>query len=223
MTTAGKRTMSPGLAKYLDSLKFGFYTCFRPLDGFWDLVHEKRGTMAAANTFVIISSIAQIVWLLSSNFQFINMNPEWFSSFWVLVYFVVPMFLFCVANWCLTTLFDGKGRISDIYMVWAYAMVPQTILRLISIPVGHILTYEEGMIHVLITTGATTWFYLLLILGVKQVHDYSLSKALLTTILSLMAMGIMIFIFLMFFAVVSDGIAYFYALAQEFMFRVRRG
>ena len=37
-------------AKYLDSLKFGFYCMTHPLDGFWDLTHEKRGTMAAANT-----------------------------------------------------------------------------------------------------------------------------------------------------------------------------
>jgi hypothetical protein len=57
----------------------------------------------------------------------------------------------------------------------------------------------------------------------KEIHDYSFSKAILTSLLSLAAISIIIFIFLMFFAVVSDGLAYFVALGQEALFRMRRG
>jgi hypothetical protein len=67
------------------------------------------------------------------------------------------------------------------------------------------------------------WFYLLILCAMMQIHDYSIGKAIITTLLTIVAMGIMVFIFLMFFAVVSDGIAYFYSLAQEVLFRVRRG
>ena len=40
-------------ARYWDSLKYATYTMFHPFDGFWDLTHERRGSMAAANTIVI--------------------------------------------------------------------------------------------------------------------------------------------------------------------------
>jgi hypothetical protein len=148
---------------------------------------------------------------------------EIFSSLFVVMNIIGPLLLFSLANWCLTTLFDGKGRISDIYMGYAYAMVPQLLIRAIITPLSHIVTYDEMMILVLLWHIGEAWFYLLIICAMKQIHDYNFGKALLTTILSLFAMGILVFIFLMFFAVVSDGFAYFYSLGQEALFRIRRG
>jgi hypothetical protein len=215
--------MSDGLRHYTAGLKYSLYTMRRPLDGFWDLIHEKRGSLAAAHTFVAAMILVDIAFLILSNFQFININMEFFSSAYVVSGIVLPMLLFSVANWCLTTLFDGKGRISDIYMAYAYAMVPQILMRLIYVPISQIITYDEGMILVLLWYLGEAWFYLLILCAMMQIHDYSFGKAVLTTILTLVAMGIMGFIFLMFFAVVSDGIAYFYSLGQEAMFRLRRG
>jgi len=133
------------------------------------------------------------------------------------------MGLFVVANWCLTTLFDGKGRISDIYMGYAYAMVPQTIINAVLTPISHVITYDEGQIFWMFSTIGWIWFIFLVLCAMKEIHDYSFGKALLTSILSIVAISIMIFIFLMFFAVVSDGVAYFYSIGQEAIFRIRRG
>jgi hypothetical protein len=108
-------------------------------------------------------------------------------------------------------------------MGYAYATVPRTLIRLAIIPLSHVLTWDEMMILVLMWQIGNIWFYFLVLCAMKQIHDYSFSKAVLTTILSFAAMGIMIFIFLMFFAVVSDGIAYFYSIGQEAIFRMRRG
>lgn len=223
MTAIKQRLQSDGFKHYLDSLKFSLYTCRRPLDGFWDLVHEKRGTMAAAHTIVITFILVQIVYLTQSNFLWVNIPMETFSSVWVVLNIMGPMLLFSVANWCLTTLFDGKGRIKHIYMGWAYAMVPQLFARVILTGLSHIVTYDELMILLVIWYVSEAWFYLLILCAVKQIHDYSFSKAVITTLVSILAMGIMVFIFLMFFAVVSDGIAYFYSLGQEALFRMRRG
>ena len=40
-------------SRYFGSLKYALYVITHPLDGFWDLTHEKRGSIAAANTIVI--------------------------------------------------------------------------------------------------------------------------------------------------------------------------
>ena len=34
--------------RYRDSLRYALHCIVRPFDGFWDLTHEKRGSMAAA-------------------------------------------------------------------------------------------------------------------------------------------------------------------------------
>ncbi|MCL1845934.1 MAG: YIP1 family protein [Defluviitaleaceae bacterium] len=223
MTAVKKRLQNDSFRHYLKSLKFSLYTMRRPLDGFWDLIHEKRGSMAAAHTIVITFVLVQIVYLTQSNFWWIDIPMESFSSLIVVLNIVLPILLFSLANWCLTTLFDGKGRIRDIYMGYAYAMVPQLLIRAAIVPLTFILTSDEVMIPIMLSQISNLWFYILILCAMKQIHDYTFGKALLTTIVSLSAMGIMVFIFLMFFAVVSDGMAYFYSLGQEILFRIRRG
>lgn len=223
MTSVRRFTMNEGFRNYFRTLLFSLYTMRRPLDGFWDLIHEKRGSLAAAHTIVVVAVLTQIMYLTSTNFQFISINMELFSSLYVVLNIVLPLLLFSLANWCLTTLFDGKGRISDIYMGYAYAMVPQILIRIVLVPLSHVITYDEGMIFGLLSQIGNLWFYLLILCAMMQIHDYSFSRAFITTILSLAVMGIMLFIFLMFFAVVSDGVAYFYSLGQEAIFRLQRG
>lgn len=224
MTSILKRGFkSEGLRNYLRTLKYSLYTMRRPLDGFWDLIHEKRGSMAAAHTIVIVTVLVQIIYLTQSSFIWVNINMEAFNAMFTVISIVLPLLLFSVANWCLTTLFDGKGRMRDIYMAYAYAMVPQTLIRAAIIPLTHIVTFEETVLLLVLFQIGNLWFYLLVLCGMKQIHDYSFGKAVITTLITLVAMGIMIFIFLMFFAVVSDGAAYFYSIGQEALFRMRRG
>ncbi|MDR0273033.1 MAG: YIP1 family protein, partial [Clostridiales bacterium] len=130
MTAIKKRFTGEAFLKYIESLLFSLYTMRRPLDGFWDLVHEKRGSMAAAHTIVVTFILVQIVYLTQTSFMWININMEAFSSLYVVLNNLGPLLLFSVSNWCLTTLFDGKGRISDIYMGYAYALVPQLLIML---------------------------------------------------------------------------------------------
>ena len=45
---------------YLETLKFALYCITHPLDGFWDLTHEKRGSIAAANTILLLTLLANL-------------------------------------------------------------------------------------------------------------------------------------------------------------------
>ena len=62
--------------KYLKSLKFGFYCMTHPLDGFWDLTHEKRGTYAAANTILFVTILIRILKLRYTSFLFLQVYWE---------------------------------------------------------------------------------------------------------------------------------------------------
>jgi O-antigen/teichoic acid export membrane protein len=223
MTAIRQRAGNFDFGNYFKTLRYCLYTMRRPLDGFWDLIHEKRGSMAAAHTIVVVAVIVEVMRLVLSSFQFVPFNMEFFSMWFLLASMIGPIMLFSVANWCLTTLFDGKGRIQDIYMGYAYAMAPNVIINAALIPLSHIITYDEGAIYFMLSTIGWVWFIFLVLCAMKEIHDYSFGKAILTSILSLGAIAIMIFIFFMFFAVVSDGFAYFYAIGQEIFFRIMRG
>ena len=216
---AARYLKSDGFREYLDSLRFCLYTMRRPLDGFWDLVHEKRGSMAAAHTLIALTVILQILGFVLISFQFVNVNMEAFSAYLVILQVLTPILLWTVANWCLTTLFDGKGKMSHIYMGIAYAQAPRIIIMAVLIPMSHIITYEEGAIWWTLNLLGTLWSGVLVLCAMKEIHDYSFGKAIITSILTIVGIGILLFIFMMFFAVVSDGVVYFYSLYQELMYR----
>jgi len=206
--------------KYFKSLRYAFFCMRKPLTGFWDLIHEGNGTMAAAHTFVILMFVVQVMRLTVTNFQFININMETFNIVMVFLQVIAPMLLWCVANWSLTTLLDGKGKLGHIYMGTAYALVPMIVIDAALIPLSHIITFDEGALYWMATSIATGWFVLLILCAMKEIHDYSFGKAIGSSLLTILAIAIIIFIFVMFFAVISDGIAYLISVVQEILFRL---
>ena len=58
--------------RYRESLRYSLYVITHPFDGFWDLIHEKRGTMAAAHTFLFLFLLTRVLKLMLTSFQFIS-------------------------------------------------------------------------------------------------------------------------------------------------------
>ena len=202
------------------TLKYSLYVSTHPLDGFWDLTHENRGSIAAANIIVAASVIVEILRLTLTSFQFVKVNMENFNAIIVFMRILLPIFLWTVANWSLTTLMDGKGRMGDIYMAIAYALAPSVIINVIMIILSQALTFDEGAVYWLLSGLSLLWTGMLILAGMMMVHDYSIGKTVLSSLLTVVGMGVMVFIFVIFFSLVSDAVAYFVSLYKEILFRV---
>ncbi|GHU02337.1 hypothetical protein FACS1894147_04010 [Spirochaetia bacterium] len=202
------------------TLKYALYVAGHPLDGFWDLTHEKRGSIAAANIIVAATVLVEILRITLTNFQFIEVNMEYFNVLTVALRILLPLGLWTVANWSLTTLMDGKGRLSEIYMATAYALTPYTIINAAMIIVSQFITRQEGAVYHVLITFSMIWSVMLILAAMMEIHDYSAAKAVGSSLLTIIGMGIMVFIFVVFFSLVSDGIAYFVSLFKELIFRL---
>ncbi len=205
---------------YLETLKYALYVITHPLDGFWDLTHEKRGSIAAANTIVILTLITRVAKLQFTSFLFLQVYWEGINIFLYIASVLLPLALFCVGNWGLTTLFDGKGRMSQIYMGTAYALAPYPLIQIPMIILSNVVTKEEGAFYAFAGTLSVIWAAMLIISAMMQIHEYTLSKTLFFMVASLFAMLVIVFILLLFFSMISQGIAYFVSIAKEIMFRM---
>jgi hypothetical protein len=201
------------------TLKYSLYVCTHPFDGFWDLTNEKRGSIAAANVILTLAVLVEVFrWTLTS-FMFVRINMENFNALIVFLRILLPVFLWTLANWGLTTLMDGKGRMQDIYMAVAYAMVPSVIINVVMIVLSQMITYDEGGVYWFLSALAVAWTGVLIICGMMMIHDYSMGKTLLSSLLTVIGMGIVVFVFVVFFSLISDTIAYFISLYRELLFR----
>jgi hypothetical protein len=202
------------------TLKYSLYTSVHPFDGFWDLTHEKRGSLAAANVIIALAVLVDILRLTLTSFQFVTVNMEYFNAVIVMMRIILPVFLWVVANWSLTTLMDGKGRMIDIYMAVAYALAPSVIINAAMILLSQIITFDEGAVYKVLAGFSLLWTAILILAGMMMVHDYSLTKTVLSSLLTIVGMGVIVFIFVVFFSLISDAVAYFLSLYKEILFRV---
>ena len=215
-----KITQNKTYQKYLDSLKFALYCISHPLDGFWDLTHEKRGTYAAANTILIATLLMRVLKLRYTSFIFMRVYWEGLNIFLYIASVLFPFVLWVIGNWALTTLFDGKGRLGQVYMATCYALAPYPLVQFPLMIFSNFVTVDEAEFYMVISALSLIYAAVLIVVAMGQIHEYSAGKNLLFTVATLFAMLVMIFILMIFFSMISQGISYFVALARELLFRL---
>lgn len=205
---------------YFKSLKFALYCLTHPLDGFWDLTHEKRGSYAAANTILILTLLIRVLKLRYTSFIFITVYWEDINIFLYLASILFPLSMFVVGNWGLTTLFDGKARLGQVYMTSCYALTPYPLIQFPLMALSNFVTVDEAEFYSAISAISLVWAALLFIAAMGQIHEFGMGKNLLFIVASLFAMLVIVFILLLFFSMISQGVAYFVSLVKEIMFRL---
>ena len=94
-----------------------------------------------------------------------------------------------------------------------YLINPCTIIsNFVTKDEGDFLTYFESL--------ALVWCGALILVSVMQIHDYSLMKAIMAIIFSIVGMMIIVFLLLLFFSLISDAVAFFISIYKEILFRV---
>jgi len=194
--TSGKRTFG-------QELLFAFHLMFHPFDGFWDLKHEKRGSLRGAAFYIGVAVLTFTYQSVGRSYMY---NPRGaYSSIGIQIASVcIPVALFAAANWCITTLFDGEGSVKDIIIATGYSLVPLPLLIIPSTLLTHILSSSESGIITLINSLAFIWLGLLLFFGIMITHDYPMIKNMLTVVVTVVGMAFIMFIIILFATLVSD-------------------
>ncbi len=207
-------------SRYRESVKYAFHVITHPFDGFWDLTHEKRGTLAAANTFMFLFLLTRVIKLLYTNFQFISTAIQYIDVFEEAASLLAPFLILCLANWAMTTLFEGKGRFKDIYIGMCYALVPYILIQLPMVLVSNMLTFEEGSLYTVMISLSLVWCGFLAFVGLMEIHDYGPGKTFIFIIVTIFGAAVIIFLLLVFFSLLSDAVSYFVSIYREIVYRL---
>lgn len=207
-------SLKVGRKTYWEELLYSFHLVFHPFDGFWDLKHEKRGSVRASFTIMIITVIAFFYQAIGKGYSF---NPRGSYSTVVieLIAVVVPVILWVVGNWCLTTLFDGEGSMKDIFIATGYSLAPLPLFVIISTILTNVMTTSEGSIVTLLVSLGYVWVGLLLFFGMMVTHDYSMGKNVVITLFTIVAMAVIIFVIVLFGSLIGKMVSFLVAIFTE--------
>jgi tetratricopeptide (TPR) repeat protein len=216
-----KRTaLKVGRKSLKEELLYAFHVIFHPFDGFWDLKHEKRGSVRSA--FVILL-ITVVVYFYNSIGQGYIFNPRPSTAMNIMgaiTAVVVPLLLWVVANWCLTTLFEGEGSMSDIFTACCYCLTPLPLLVLPVTIASNFLTANEGGLITMLSSFAYLWLGVLLVLAMQVTHDYSVAKNLLTCVSTIVGMAFLMFLGVLFSSLMAKIVSFVTNIIEEISYRL---
>ncbi len=195
-------SLKVGKKTYWEELIFAFHLIFHPFDGFWDLKHERRGSVRAASTILGLTILAFFYQSIGRGYMFAPKATE-DTIITQILSIGMPVLLWVVSNWCLTTLFDGEGSIKDIYITTCYSLTPLPIFVTVSTILSNVLTLSEKTIVDMFVYVAVVWMIILLFFGTVVTHDYTIGKNVITTVATIVAAAVIIFIALLFATLVG--------------------
>ena len=212
-------SLKVGRKTYLEELLYVFHLVFHPFDGFWDLKHEKRGSVRAATTILGVSILAFFYQAIGQGYMF-NPRGDYSTVFVQILALLVPVLLWVISNWCLTTLFDGEGSLKDIYIATCYSLAPLPLFVIVSTILTNVFTVSEGGIVSLLVSIGWVWVGILLFFGMSVTHDYSTGKNIITTLGTIVAMVVIMFIAILFSSLVIKMVTFIMAIFTEIGNRV---
>lgn len=187
-----------------EEILYAFHVMTHPFDGFWDLKHEKRGSIRSAFIILLIVVATFAYQSLGTGYVFNQSGAKDYSGIYsTIISVIVPIMLWVISNWCLTTLFDGEGKFTDIFVATCYSLIPIPIFIIPSVLLSNVLVPDEGGIITTITTIAWLWVGMLLYVGMMTTHGYSFFKNFLTVIATIIGMAIIMFLAILFFQLMA--------------------
>ena len=214
-----KAAVSGKKKTFKEEILYAFHVIFHPFDGYWDLKHEKRGSLRSALT-ILAATVAVFAYQAVGQAYLFNPSGGYSSLIFQLAGLLVPLVLYCAGNWCLTTLFEGEGSFKDIFVASCYSLTPIILLIPLSTLLTHVLTNSEAGFVSLIVGVCYVWLFLLLFFGIMTTHDFTLGKNFLMTVLTVVCMMVIMFVIVLFSSLLVKMVSFVSNIVTELEYRM---
>ena len=210
------------MRKYFSKEKWSylFYTISHPMDGYYWIRHADRGSVPLAVFLVTIFSMCFSANRLLASFVVNDLDPRSVDSLYELFGILVFYLLICVSNWSVTCLMNGEGRMKDIAIAIGYATLPMSICIVIATALSRFIADDEQAFYTMIIVFGVAYGLIMMLIGIMQIHNYTLGKTLLTLFITFLAMLIIVFLILLMSNLLGMVYHFFRSIYMEIIFRM---
>lgn len=214
-----KTQLKKGRKTFWEELIYANHLIVHPFDGFWDLKHEYRGSVRASFVWLALAVLTFYYQSVGTGYVF-NPRQGYSTILAQLSAVLVPVILWSVANWCLTTLFDGEGSFKDIFIATCYSLVPIPILIIPSVIISNFALASEATIINLLVSIAFVWVGLLIFFGTMVTHDYTFGKNVIMCVFTIVGMAVIMFIGILFSTLLAKMVSFISSIVTEITYRM---
>ena len=175
--------------------------------------------MSVALLFVVLTIFVNILKFQYDGFLVNDNNIKDLNTFAQVAYVAGAVAVVTIGNWAVTTLFDGKGNMKEIFMMICYCLYPLIWSTSIGILLSNILTEDEMAVYTLVNIIGVVLLIYMFFFGIISIHEYGLVQCLLTILFTVVAVLIVLFACLLFFDLFQRMYGFVYTLYREISLR----
>lgn len=213
-----------GLAVW-DGLKHIPYCCYclsHPFEGIFRMKEDKRKQSVAAAiilyAFLVFSAIAK---QQLTSYMFANVEVQLtLDVLKMTISTILPYMLWVVSSWCFTSLMDGEGNLKDIFCATAVAAIPVIAVNIVLIPLSYLMTSDESNLYDFISALGTILMLAYMFLSMMSTQQYSVLKAIVTSILTLIGMMVIAFVVILIFYLIQQVWGFISSVFSEISYRL---
>ncbi len=205
----------------MNELSWLKYAVTHIFEGFDDMRWKKSGSLKIAWAILFLLFFSRIAQERLYGFQFRTSYDKTFSIIPYIVSSFVLFFAWVTGNNAVSTFLDGEGSTRNIFIYSSYALVPYIAQSLINTLLSHILIRDEIVFMQAIEITGILWSAVLMFSAVKAVHQYTPMRTIVSILLTLAAMFIMLFLLILFMALIQQLWLFLSAIFTEISYRLR--
>ena len=191
-----------------------------PLDGFFEIRFRHHGSAFLATLLLIAYAVLNCLKFQYTGFPMNMNNIEEMDALSLFISVVSVVALCTGANWTVTTLFNGKGKMKDIFIVVCYSLTVPIIGDAIVTFASNFVTLDEVMILTSVQMLCYAYFAFLVIAGLTTIHEYGFGGSIMSIVMSIVAAAIILFIGILVFTMLERMVSFFSSVAEELMRRL---
>ena len=209
------------LGKFIidDCIKLPTYILAHPLKGFEEFKRYKKGKMSVAILFVVLTIFVNILKFQYDGFLVNDNNIKDLNTIAQVAYVAGAVAVVTIGNWAVTTLFDGKGNMKEIFMMICYCLFPLIWSTSIGILLSNVLTKDEMAVYTLVNIIGIVLLLYMFFFGIIGIHEYGLVQCLLTILFTIVAALIILFVGILLFDLFQKVYGFLYQIYQEITLR----
>ncbi len=206
--------------KLIDDFVFMFRFIKQPADSFYYIKKDLRGSLGFAILIYVAVIVIRVLSLYVTGFVF---NPFSSVSYIPIEYEITItlglILLWNAANYLISTISDGEGRVRDVVIGTAYSLFPYLLIALPVALISNVLTLNEIFLHDFTLNLMWAWVGIMLFIMVKEIHNYSFSETVRNVLLTLFTMGLFVLTGYILYVLFTQLFDFISAILQELRLR----
>lgn len=195
-------------------------TCsLHPFENLRAVKYKAQGSLIISAVLLVLYYVTDVLYDFYCGFAHSTFNTENYNSLLILIGTVGIVILWVFCNWAISVLGEGKAKLKEVFIVACYSLVPQIVSNILCLILSNMLLINESTVLTVISTVALILTGLILCIGTMIVHEFDFFKFLLTTVISIVAMAVVIFLAFMIIILLQQFFAFIRTVFIEVTYR----